>query len=332
MWQTRNRIIALAVAALLPVVGTRATWASLIVYDDFNQPAGGNLGGTMPSIPNLNTSGTNRTWQAQTGTTDNQFSNPGLTFPASYANAPAVSGNAVTLTGNTSLSGNSSGNVDRIVINSSGSTFSSTGDLSTAYYSLLLNVPTNLAGIAPNTFTTQSSSGYGYNYALVAAFTDGNGATGGLGTQISGIYVRAGSAPNTFDVGIGGNRGGIAWSSDMTAGSTHFLVADFVSGSSDTSSLWIDPTLGQSSAPATLLTETGLQNGGFGDNAVDSFALASNLGLPTAGLTVDEVRVGTTFADVTPAGIVPEPSSLVTLLGAGAIGIAIAVRRGFRRA
>jgi hypothetical protein len=152
----------------------------------------------------------------------------------------------------------------------------------------------------------------------VAAFTDGNGVTGNLGTQISGIYLQAGSTPGTFNVGLGQNRGTITWNStDYAAGTTLFLVANFISGSPDTTDLWVDPALGLSSAPTPTIALTSGETGGFGDNKVDSFALQTDGGIPNAGVVADEVRVGTTFGDVDPTAV-PEPASLgVITMGAG---------------
>lgn len=300
----------------------RTARATVIVYDSFSQSAGNNLGGTTPTTPNPNTSGVNQQWNAQSGPADNTFVSPGLTFSAAgYSNGPPVSGNAVGFSGTLT-------NADRVVVNSSGSSFSATGDLTTAYYSMLLYVPSDITGIESNSNQNQSNNNAfdGYNQSLLAAFSDSSGLTGGLGTQITGVYLSAGSTPGTVDIGIGGNRNGVVWSSDLQAGETYFLVGSFVESSSAASSLWIDPALGLSSPPATSLVSDSGENGGFGDNSVSTFVLTSNPGLPNSGLDVDEVRVGTSWQDVTPA-VVPEPSTLA-LLGIGLIGMVVGSRRG----
>lgn len=110
-------------------------------------------------------------------------------------------------------------------------------------------------------------------------------------------------------------------------GHTYFLVGSFVQGGTDTSSLWINPAPGLSTAPTATLTSLSGQSGGFNDNSVAVFDVTSNPGLPTAGgLYVGDVRVGTTWKDVTPASTVPEPTSIV-LVGLGATGLLLAARR-----
>jgi hypothetical protein len=304
-------VATLAGAALVMSGGTAK--AALLVYDGFAESSdtvGANLGGTNPAL-SPGQSPTPSSWVAQTGVTDNSFVSQNLSFPASYTNAPAVAGgSAVSINGNDD---SPNGNVDRVVLSSS---FGSGNGLSTGYYSLLMDV-TDLTNIEANGVGQPSN-----NYALVASFSDSNGLTGGLGTQTSGLYVRAGADSGTFDVGIGANRNGVVWStSDYAVGTTLFLAADFISGAPDTSSLWINPQLGLSSAPSPDFTSNSGEAGGFGDNLVDVFDLASNPGDPTGGngVVVDEVRVGTTFADVTPAGAaLPEPGGLgLVTLGAG---------------
>ena len=318
--QLRNQFFVFAALALTPLAFPREARATEILYDNFNQSAGTNLGGTTPSSPNPGTSGTNQQWSPESGVPDNQFVSPGLSFPGAYTNGPPVGGGAIGLSG--SIAGGQ--NVDRIVINSSGANYGPAGNLTTAYYSLLLSVPANLTGILPH--SSQSTSNTGNNNAMVAALSDSSGLTGSLGTAISGIYLSAGATAGTFDIGIGGGQSqGVTWSSDLTPGQTYFLVASFVKGSPDTSSLWIDPALGLSSAPSPDLSQMGSNPGGFGDGDVAVLALTSNTGLPNSGLVADEVRVGTTWQDVTPA-TVPEPSSWA-LFALGALGMFVLVGR-----
>ena len=220
----RSAIVAGLVAVTLAIVPLPAARGAVIVQDNFSGGTPGNgLGGTLPSpTPNANTSGGNQLWYAEGGVPDNQVVSGPLSFPASYSNAPTVSGNSVALAGNVS----SGQNVDRIVINSSGSGYSASGDLTTAYYSLLVSIPSaaNLTGI--ESFANQSNSnnnvGGTYNTALLASLSDSSGATGSLGTQIAGVYLSAGSTPGTVDIGIGGNRNGVTWRLGPSAGADVF--------------------------------------------------------------------------------------------------------------
>ena len=82
---------------------------------------------------------------------------------------------------------------------------------------------------------------------------------------------------------------------------------DFTSGD-DTFSLYVNPTPGDpqpAAADATLTFDLGSQNG-----------LALNTG-NGAQVSFDEIRIGETFADVTP--LVPEPASLILLGLAGLV-------------
>ena len=107
---------------------------------------------------------------------------------------------------------------------------------------------------------------------------------------------------------------------------TVFLVGryDFISGTgNDTSALWINPssaTFGAGSAPSATLTSSG----GTDMAAISQFLLRGTTNSPIA--IVDELRIGTTWASVTPPAPIPEPSTYAALLGALALGL-VALRR-----
>jgi len=101
---------------------------------------------------------------------------------------------------------------------------------------------------------------------------------------------------------------------------------DFVAGTgNDTSALWINPasaTFGAGAAPTATLTSSG----GTDMTAISQFLLRGAAGSPVA--KVDELRVGTTWASVTPAAAaVPEPSTYAALAGAVALLGAVVHRR-----
>nr|MDA3873609.1 hypothetical protein [Kiritimatiellia bacterium] len=148
------------------------------------------------------------------------------------------------------------------------------------------------------------------------------------------------SADRPFQFGFtGGNTlTAVGWdginSSSTVTGSiygpgTYLLVARAAetTGDGDTLDIWVNPLLGDEvgSGAATL----SLSGGGFYVDlastwSIDGFVVDSQ---GTGSITFDEIRVGESFADVTPA--IPEPSTLVlSLVSLITLGGARLLRRG----
>lgn len=116
-------------------------------------------------------------------------------------------------------------------------------------------------------------------------------------------------------------------------GTTYLLVgkiedASNWAGSNDRVSLWLNPVDGVEGNNAALLTAEVGFNGLFPTNSnISQFALQA--GTQSAGNTVqfDELRIGTTFADV--VTVVPEPSIYALFAGFLALG-GVMLRRRFR--
>lgn len=154
----------------------------------------------------------------------------------------------------------------------------------------------------------------------------GNGTSGGamVGMRLSGLGFQLGVA----------KRDSTALSFDSTVystGSTILVVGAYnlVSGSvqNDTASLWINPgSLGAGSAPSATLSvsTTGINNDtqSFSSFRWSPQGNATSTLIP-GSLIVDELRVGNSWADVTP---VPEPSTFALVL-ISLVGGAFLIRR-----
>jgi hypothetical protein len=167
----------------------------------------------------------------------------------------------------------------------------------------------------------------------------GGGQNGGLGLLVlggsSGTSLAIGKDGSTLDysllgLSIMGGQGGAKAGTNVNAtqNTTVFLVTHVVipaSGNS-TATLYVDPTPGKD-APMGF-------SGMATKNDVSFIGTLGVVGLQTGtGWKFDEIRIGTTFADVTPkAAGTPEPSTFTMLATAGVFGMIVLVQRRRSRA
>jgi hypothetical protein len=154
----------------------------------------------------------------------------------------------------------------------------------TVYYSLLLNV-NSMAGV------TDANGGYfaGFNQNLTTF-----GATLWTkrvddSTYNIGLEVRTATTTNT------------TWTSTTyNTGTTYFIVVSYTFGSAasdDSVQLWVNPACG-TTQPAATISDT---HTGSDLTEILGFFLRQDSTGETPSLDIDELRVGTTWADVTPA-------------------------------
>lgn len=197
--------------------------------------------------------------------------------------------------GNLSVSGlqDSSGNRASWNTGNIQEAFLSLGQTNTTgsiFFSLALQILTNSTSTSYSLNLTQSTTTFG-----------------------SPIYFRANGS--NFDIGLANRTTGSTtnWATGFSLNTTIFLVGsyEFVSGAgNDVSSLWINPdssSFGSGSAPTATLTATG----GTDLTGVNGFQIRGATGSPSG--VADELRIGTTWADVTPV-VVPEPAAVSMLL------------------
>ncbi|HUI05422.1 MAG TPA: PEP-CTERM sorting domain-containing protein [Verrucomicrobiae bacterium] len=250
------------------------------------------------------------------------------------ANAVLLFSEAFNYTSGTGLPGStnpgnttawSSGNSTRFAIGSGNLTYAGLADLSPSGNDLVLG--NGSASSTINTFTPQTSGQIYYSFLFnptavnggnqyFTALNPGTTAPGGSGDAIDAyyytdgkIYLRANAQGATAGTG-----------SALTLGQT-YLIVEMVDLTAKTASLWIDPdsstfgdTAPTAAASLSSITATSVANVGFKSQS-------------TAGgpYTIDTLRIGTTWADVTPAVVVPEPSSLA--LAAAGIGLMLGMIR-----
>jgi hypothetical protein len=135
------------------------------------------------------------------------------------------------------------------------------------------------------------------NGGYFATFASGSSTFGGTlwtkrvddGVYNLGLEVRTGTAANT------------TWTTDaFTAGQTVFVVVGFTFGdpataSDDTVNLWVNPTI-NGAQPAATITDT---HTGTDLTSISNFILRQDSATETPSMSVDELRIGTTWAQVT---------------------------------
>jgi pectate lyase len=217
---------------------------------------------------NLGTTGSGSGWSG---------SNVGVTTTSNSLDGTSVgleasSGNKVTTT-----TGSASGTFNQF----------STGITSgTVYYSFLLRV--------------NSTSGLDDTGRVISSLLR----NGSASSFYQDVYLRLNGG--NVEVGLAKLREGTTWySTPLTVGTVYLIVSkyEFVgSSNNDIVSLWVNPVTGGTNAPtADISFGSGINNG----NSSTGIGRCYIYGGCSADL--DEVRVGTTWADVTPLGSAPPP-------------------------
>ena len=198
------------------------------------------------------------------------------------------------------------------------------GSAYTIYYSMSFLVPST------NDLTTTP--------AIVAGFTDAAGTQTNSPASIIGarLYIRlSGSGYNLGIDKADGITNDIVWETNVYgANSTNFIVAGYTfSGNAgltnDSVSLWVNPsssTFGAGSPPVSdpsYLTSSAGQNigGNSSSDKIGGFLLREASTTEPAFITIDEVSVGLSWADVTPSTNVATAAVLlhVALSGSNAV-------------
>jgi hypothetical protein len=288
---------------------TAGASAELILYEPFDYPSGQRvLGQTNPSTGNP--------WRlaAAVGTTDTTAINTAagnLTAPPGLSDAL---GNSATITG----VGNLSGATNRLGFPTGTGANTNSGE--TVYYSLLLRIDD----------VSNSNTGVGGFFIGLNNLGD-TASTPNPGSVAARLQVRQDPGDTSkYNLGIVRQRAPDAanpitsWSGPMTPGETLFLVAssEMVPGNqNDIARLWINPDPSTfrdvTPPPATLIDNTT----GIGTD-IGAFSILLRQS-PAPFLTLDELRVGDTWADVT----IPEPTTVVLV----ALGMLAWLPRRFRK-
>lgn len=223
------------------------------------------------------------------------------------------------------LAGNSNADIAWSALNSGTAPTIASGSLSVSG----LQAPTGNSVSFPGgnsqevlgTYASVSSGTVYYSLAFQVSSISSAAYIFGLATGNTnyGATVWARSATGGFNLGLS-NRSNSTETYDTTVlslNTTYFLVAsyEFVTGTgNDISSLWIAPSsasFGSGTAPTPTLTATG----GTDMTAFTQFLQRGAAAGNAAGI-FDELRIGTTWASVTP---VPEPTTTAMLGGLGAM-------------
>ncbi len=158
----------------------------------------------------------------------------------------------------------------------------------TVYYSFIMNTPS---------LGSLDATG-GYFITLMQT-----GSTSAFGAS---IWTRASITTGKYNIGISTrSNSAVSWlPNDLDPGSSYFVVAayDIITGTAnDVARLWLNTAAIGGAEPAADITAvpgTDISTAG-----IERILLRQDTGPETAPVDIDEVRVGTAWADVTPGGV-----------------------------
>lgn len=287
-----------ALAAVANSLALTSASAALLAYSGFSGIANGTVEGAADGV------GWGTNWSTQNTT---NFYSVANSNPLTY-------GNLLTSAGGEYVSGgNAFTSFGRRIDNVAGGVFDTAGYLST---------PFNQSDVDQG----------GVLWASTLIRRDGNG---NLSFGFSGGTNTSWQQAQAGDLRVSSNSGG-AWTlgdgsaSSVTSvspvnGTTQLLVLRFdMNGTNSTAHLWVNPAqnLLGGADPDTSTAQASLL--GLDAAAIEFRNVAIYLGSGTNQGSADEIRIGQTFADVTP---IPEPGVFAALFGLAVVGLAILRRR-----
>jgi fibronectin-binding autotransporter adhesin len=315
------RFCAYVVAASLVMLFAATASATSLIYEPFDYTLGADLG---PSTLSSDTgqrntqAGTTAGTAVQADTSVGNFwrraapnsgspatnvpansidiANGSLTAPAEASTLKSAIGNSLSI-----LDGTNSGAADRLAFRADAGTGSNVTSGS-IFYSFLLNVGSltgsnNVAGDYFITLNNTANAATTANPSVVPGQMririDPNDASKydiGMFTQRTPTQADAGWSNNTTD----------ATPMSLITGQTYFVVGKFNIGASNSTQLWINPDQsffgGPTAAPITAHDSTSGSNG----TTIGSLLIHQRNTNPD--ITIDELRVGTLWSEVTPLG------------------------------
>ena len=269
-----------------------AGWAQQVLYEDFNYATPSYIGGNGAAGTNSNNWTTHSVTSGQTTTIDIQDGN------LTYLGLAGSTGNMAFIPGTNST-------VSRDINRA----FTTTATI--LYYSALINILDN----------TQLSTTFDYFFSF--GTSSGSSVTG----LPARLHIKSVNSGANFRLGIQNSTGGTPtqteYPTDLSFGTTYLVVVKYdLNGTSpDIASLWINPSsLGGSTEPDGAVVNS---SGTTGQTGFASICIRNGSGTPKAN--IDEIRVGQTWVDVTPASTTIDITAptFTTNIGDGDIDVAI---------
>jgi PKD repeat protein len=253
--------------------------AQIVLYEDFNYTPPTYIGGNGNAGSSSNNWTTHSVTAGQTTTIDvvsGNLSYPGLFPPNGYK---------VSMFGNGNLT---SRDVNRAITSSS----------NVLYFSVLLNIIDNSGLTATGDYFIHFGATAGSPVTIFGARTGAKTVNSGANFRFM-IQNTSGGAPTFTE-----------FPQDLSFGTTYLVVVKYdKSTSPTTASLWVNPSSLGGAEPTGSVTNTS-GTGSFATFA--SICLRNNATTPK--VEIDEIRIGPTWADVTPSTATPLLSASVTSL------------------